>query len=280
MRKIAVNGVNGRLGSTLMKLYPGCYPLHADITKVAEVQEELKRVNPDVLIHCAAYTDVDGCETNHDKAYQVNMVGVRNIRQNFDGRMILLSTDYVFNGKKGNYTEKDNTDPINFYGLCKYGAEGLIYLYDHPDDTIVRTNVLYGSHNKPNGLESKPDFVRRIVEQFSGVENIPVTHRLSGSPTHVEHLSTALMDLATRLLPMPKIINIAGTNILTRYEFALMIADVFGFDRQRLIPVTTPHKAIAPRPPKCGLNVSLALEYQLPLWSAHEGVELMRSQWK
>jgi dTDP-4-dehydrorhamnose reductase len=88
------------------------------------------------------------------------------------------------------------------------------------------------------------------------------------------------MDLATRLLPMPKIINIAGTELLTRYEFALMIADVFGLDRQRLIPVTIPPKDVALRPIKCGLNISLALDFQLPLWSAHEGLELMRSQWK
>lgn len=283
MRKIAVNGVKGRLGSTLMKLYPGCYPLLADITKPDEIQVEMNRVKPDIVIHCAAYTDVDGCELNSKKAYDVNMTGFSNVRRSFDGQMILVSTDYVFDGKKGNYKETRAINPINVYGNSKAGAEMAMEIFDYPDDVIVRTTILYGS-------KSKPDFVSKLLERYMVGKgwDIPVTTRLHGNPTHVEHLARGIMDVVnfptqTMIKAFPhsqRIINIAGEEILSRYEFALEIADIFQLDKTRFIPDTATRTDPAKRPENVGLNVSLAKKLGITIKPVHEGLELMRSQWK
>ena len=272
MRKIAVNGTKGRLGSTLMSLFPGCYPLLADVTKAKDVKEELDRVKPDIVIHCAAYTDVDGCENNQNKAFDVNMDGVKNVRSNFEGRMILLSTDYVFDGKKGKYKEDAKLNPINIYGMSKFGGEGVLDIWDSPDDVIVRTTILYGA-------QSKPDFVSKLLEKFSSTAGaIPVTNRLYGNPTNVEHLAMGIMDLLS-LPKAPRVVNIAGTDYINRYEFALMVADVFGLDKERIVPNHAPRKEGAPRPEKAGLDLSLAKKLKIRLFPAHEGLLLARQLW-
>ena len=283
MRKIAVNGVKGRLGSTLMSMYPGCYPLHADITNLHEVEEELARVKPDTVIHCAAYTDVDGCENNQKKAYDVNMTGCTNVRKSFGGQMILVSTVYVFDGKKGNYKETRAINPINVYGNSKAGAEMSLSIFEYPDDVIVRTTMLYGS----NGT-TKPDFVRRLLgDYFAKIDPISMSTKLRGNPTHVEHLAKGLMDVVNLPLSneranknlLPRIINIAGEEILSRYEFSLMIADVFGLDKSRFIPKTSPETFIATRPENAGLNIALAKKLGIIIKPVHEGLELVRAHW-
>jgi len=272
MRKIAVNGTKGRLGSTLVRLYPGCYPLFAEITNKQAVKEELDRVKPDVVIHCAAFTDVDACENQQTKTLNINMTGVNNVRSSFEGRMVLISTDYVFDGKKGKYKEDAKLNPISIYGMSKFGGEGVLDIWDSPEDVIIRTTLLYGA-------QSKPDFVSKLLEQFASTEGvIPVTNRLYGNPTNVEHLAMGIMDLLS-LPKAPRVVNIAGTDYINRYEFALMIADVFGLDKERIVLNHAPRKEGAPRPEKAGLDLSLAKKLKIRLFPIHEGLLLARQLW-
>lgn len=262
--RIAVTGYTGRLGGYLWREM-GCDPLICDITVPESVYQAISNIRPDVVIHCAAYTNVDRSEQEPDVVMETNVDGTRNLRTVFDGKIIHISTDYIFDGVKGPYSEKSPPNPISTYGLSKYRAENIIF-DGRKDDVIVRTTVLYGN-------TEKDDFVSRMLNSLS-VKGIPVrvTKSIFGTPTYIPHLAKALVQLAemdTRFIP---VVNIAGREVLSRYEFALMIAKVFSFDRE-MVKYTTKVPGIAPRPRKAGLKTDYAEGIGLPIYSVHEGLE-------
>jgi dTDP-4-dehydrorhamnose reductase len=267
--KIAVTGARGRLGSVLVSL--GCIPLEADILSPKVLLKELDRVQPDTIIHCAAVTDVDKCENIYsNKARSVNYVGTSMVRNTFRGRIIYISTDYVFNGREGPYKETSAPDPINYYGMTKYQGEEIIKQHQNPKDVIVRTTVLYGGH--------KPDFVTKVLDQLKSNYAFEVTKSVIGTPTYVVHLADALIHLC-HMDWTPQVINIAGGNLLSRYEFALMIANVWGYDPKLVLP-TKSVEGCASRPVKGGLNIYLAKKIGIPIHTAEEGLEEMKERMK
>ena len=103
-KRIAVTGYKGRLGNELIN--QGCIPLDCDITRPITIKKAIGQVCPDVIIHCAAKTDVDGCEQHKDIAFKVNAEGTNNLRECFPGgKIIYISTDYIFDGTAGVYKE-------------------------------------------------------------------------------------------------------------------------------------------------------------------------------
>ena len=161
MKKISVLGHEGKLGSELVRL--GCVPLCADITEPTDLREAIAVVNPDVIINCAAVTDVDACEeVLQPMANLVNSLGVANLRDAFHGRIIQISTDFVFNGRNGPYKENDIPFPISHYGSTKLDGEKYILNSFWPG-TIIRTTILYGKHGKK-------DFVSGILEALKGTK--------------------------------------------------------------------------------------------------------------
>ncbi len=106
-----------------------------DVSNKELVDEAFKKVKPDVVVHAATLTDVDKCELNKELAWKVNVEGTKNIveaAKNSGSFVIYISTDYVFNGEKGNYTESDEPAPINYYGLTKLKAEELVKTLGEP----------------------------------------------------------------------------------------------------------------------------------------------------
>jgi dTDP-4-dehydrorhamnose reductase len=262
--KIAVTGHRGRLGSELVRR--GCIPIKANITDERILAAEIKSIDPDVVINCAAYTDVSDCET-HDgyiKALDVNYYGVKNIRRSFPKLLVHISTDYIFDGKKGPYSENSKpTTAVNAYGLTKQGAE--VYLQSMPFPfSIVRTTCLYDNY-------VREDFVSSALKQLEIGWDYKATTKLSGNPTYVPHLSEGIMKLI-ELPKIPEIIHIAGAESMTRYEFALMIAGVFGYNKEQIIPTNKLFGA-GNRPAKGGLKTRLAEKLGLPIYSALEGLK-------
>jgi len=100
--------------------------INLDTRNAVVLKEVIKAVQPDVLIHLAAMTSVDGCELEPEKAAEANIAGVKHICSEYSGHVIYLSTDYVFNGKNGPYSETDLTDPINVYGATKLAGERIL----------------------------------------------------------------------------------------------------------------------------------------------------------
>lgn len=266
--KIAVTGYKGRLGSALVEW--GVIPLDCDITKPISICDAVFAVNPEIVIHCAGATDVDWCEVHRDEAFKINAHGTNNLL-NCVGQMyprpkvIFLSTDYVFDGKRGSYSEKSVPDPKGHYGLTKYIGESLL----DPRDTIVRTTILYGS-------DKKPDFVTRVLDQYDFGKSFKLPRNLYGNPTYVPHLAEAILKLC-EIKDHPHIVNISGKDRLSRYEFGYMIGKVFEKDLS-LLGYSTLQKTI--RPLKAGFKLDLAEKLGLPLYRAHDGLEAMKESMK
>lgn len=260
----AVTGYKGRLGSALVDM--GYLPLDIDITNPKQVKEVLGDIDPDVLVNCASITQVDECELDlFSKALQVNGIGVSLLRDGFDGRLIHISTDYIFDGKNGPYAEGSPSNPVSQYGLSKLLGEELLKDFDYLTDTIIRTTVLYGSKIK------KGDFVRSVIAQLENESSVTLPMTLFGTPTYVPHLAEAVHYIAKMKVP-PKIVNVVGREVLSRYEFGLMIANTFGYDPCLVLP-TRKIDGIAQRPRKAGLKTNLADRLGIPIHSVIEGLQ-------
>ncbi len=250
----------------------GCIGLPCDLTNDKEIYAFIRHTDPDVIINCAAVTDVDECELDlFHTASLVNGVGALLVRQNFDGYLIHLSTDYIFDGKSGPYSEEAEPNPINQYGASKLLGEE--YLSDFLErTTIVRTTILYGGN--------KPDFVTKIIDNLKSNKPFEVSSNLFGTPTYVPRLAQALIEL-TELEEPPEIINIAGADCISRYEFALMIASVFGYNKD-LIQPTKKIEGIAKRPRKAGLKTTKAKKLGLTIGNVIDDLTRMKEQnsWK
>lgn len=263
--KIAVTGANGRLGKELIER--GCIPINCGVEDFGRLWENVASINPDVIIHCAAVTDVDACENKlFHWALKVNWLGTWNLRQCFDGRIIYLSTDFVFDGENGPYTEWDTPNPINHYGRSKYCGERV--LQDHKNDNyvIIRTTQLFGGKGY--------DFVKGCLKNLEKKLEFVLSDDLITSPTFIPHLAYSLLNL-NRLEYPPKILNIVGDWITSRYEFGLMIADVFGY-KKSLIEKGSNFINPAKRPKNAGLKVDRAKELGIPIYSPINGLQEMK----
>jgi len=270
MIRIAVTGPNGRLGSQLVLM--GCTPLECDITKPEEIELALVMTKPDVVINCAGFTNVDACETDEGwkKAIAVNMHGIEKLRNVFSGRLIHISTDYIFDGKRGPYSESHkDTSPVNLYGSTKLGGEiVLLHSMSTNPTCIVRTTGLFG------GFGHKSDFADAVIEYLSAGKEILVSNELIGNQTYVPFLAEALLKLAT-MEWTHKIIHIGSSDIISRYEFALLVASVYGLNKDLIHPCNNRDIMgwIAERPKKGGLKTILAKKLCLPIYTVWDGIQ-------
>jgi dTDP-4-dehydrorhamnose reductase len=263
IERIGITGPRGRLGSVLVQM--GGIPLDVDICDGLALHMAIKKAAPDIIIHTAAYTDVDKAESEPERAFQVNVHGTHNLRQAYDKKIILLSTDYIFDGKSGPYSEEAKVNPQSWYGLSKMSAENMI----DSTDVIVRTTGLYGNWNKP-------DFVQKILEQAENGQSIDLLDKVTTSPTNVHHLAEALLELVMVIDrgEYPHILNLSGNTVLSPYEFARMALAAFGLNPaacRRVDQITRPAK----RPQRGGFKLDKARSLGLPLYTAAAGLGKM-----
>lgn len=233
--KIALTGAEGMLGHDVHKIFSDAditpFTLHTlDVTVLDDVMKKIREVRPDFLVHAAAFTDVDRCESEPEKAYLVNGIGARNVVmacEEIKCPVLYISTDYVFDGsKKGPYDEWDETNPINQYGLSKLMGERYVASLTNRF-YIVRTSWLYGRNGK--------NFVETILRLLSERETIEVVNDQVGSPTLTLDLAIKLKEVIGKGYGTYHITN-AGS--CSWYDFAVMIASKRGIQRQ-IIPTTT-----------------------------------------
>ncbi|MBC7807166.1 MAG: dTDP-4-dehydrorhamnose reductase [Akkermansiaceae bacterium] len=202
-----------------------------DITDTRKAVETIRREAPDTIIHCAAWTDVDGAERTPDPAYRVNALGSWNLAHAAGEAgtwLIGVSTDFVFDGKKITpYTEFDVTNPLGAYGASKQAGEVLIRETLPGRHMIVRTSWLFGVHGK-----NFPYTIRRLAEKLP---EVPVVSDQVGSPTHTRDLARKLVDLAED--PLPGTYHIASAGECSWFEFAQAITAAGGFDTP-VVPIT------------------------------------------
>jgi dTDP-4-dehydrorhamnose reductase len=245
--KVLIIGSEGMLGHDLVDILSAENEISTttidtlDITDINKTIKTVKEINPDVVVHAAAFTNVDGSESNPDLAYKVNVVGTRNVAvacSEADSALVYICTDYVFDGTKGSsYYEYDQTNPLSVYGKTKHLGE--VYIRDILNKFyIVRTAWLYGFHG--------PNFVTTMLNLAKTNDSISVVSDQVGSPTYTVDLANAIASLIKK--PAYGIYHITNSEHCSWYEYAKEIFDIAGIDIE-LKPVTTEEfQSPAPRP--------------------------------
>lgn len=229
-----------------------------DITQKNKVKELILDFFPDIIINTAAYTNVDRSETEKETAWKINVNGVENIALyawTVDAHLIHISTDYIFDGKNGPYSEEDKPLPIGYYGRTKLASENSIRT-SGVRFSIVRTNILYGP-----AKYGRPDFVKWVINSLRANESIRIVTDQIGNPTYIDDIVAAI----NKLIEFKKegIYNIGGIEMLSRFDFTLRIAEYFSMDKKLILPILTKDlNQPAPRPLKSGL-ITLKAETEL-----------------
>ena len=214
--KILVTGSDGQLGRALQKVLPKKETVFTtrkdlDITNQKQTVQQIENVRPQIVIHAAAYTDVDGCEENRDKAFAVNGYGPGYIAaacSKVGAILVHYSTDYIFDGTKPEYREDDPPNPINIYGESKLLGEVSIRK-NMEEFRIIRTSWLYGSNGK--------NFVDTILGLSQQIPSVRVVNDQVGKPTYTIDLARATPDIISRA---PGVYHITNDGICSWYEFA------------------------------------------------------------
>lgn len=263
--KILLTGGRGMLGKTLSsqwnewEVIPSCR-LDADITDAKKFDMFVEQLRPDVIVHCAAMTAVDKCETDQDMAYRVNTLGTTNVAatcQRHGIRLIAISTDYVFNGISAlPYNEFDTpTGGVNIYGQSKWKGEQAVRIHC-PNHIIARISWLYG----PGG----PSFVHKMLSLADGSHSsIKVVNDQHGNPTSTLAVADALREIIQRPL-LVGTFHLSCEGETTWYEFACEIFRLAG-KKQTILPCTTDEFYTPARRPKNScLEKKMLRLYNLP----------------
>ncbi len=238
--RLVITGALGQLGRSLQEALKAQDPLLIDLPEydVTELNivGTIEDFQPDLVIHAAAMTDVDGCELNPDAAYKVNALGTQNVAlacQRRDTPLLYVSTDYVFDGTKGEpYVEFDEPNPISVYGRSKLAGE--LFVRDLLTRFyVVRTAWLYGRGGN--------NFVTKILELAEEREELSVVTNEIGSPTYAPDLAEAIARLIE--YPLYGIYHLVNEGSCSRYEFAQRILELAGNSRFPLHPAETYERA-------------------------------------
>jgi len=269
--KLLITGASGLYGSKLAELatarnyevYSGYSrdqpasgaPVQFDVSDKNQVEDAFEKVNPAVVVHAAALTDVDKCEINKELAWRINVEGTRNVAEAVKTRrafLIYVSTDYVFSGETGRYKETDGPDPINYYGLTKLKAEEIVK--DLIEECcIARGSVIYGS----TPAAGKVNFALWILNRLKRNEQARVVTDQWNSPT----LNTNIADMTLEILErkLTGTFHLSGATRISRYDFAKKIAENFNLDSDLISPSTSAEFSwTAKRPRDSSLNTAKA----------------------
>lgn len=234
--KVLITGSNGMLGHDLIDVLDGKHELikttskSLDITDEDKVKEYIVNENPDIVINSAAYTDVDGCETNEEMAYKVNGEGVKNLAlacKVVDCPLVHISTDYVFNGENSKpWMEDDEVGPISIYGKSKLqGEEAIESILDK--FFIIRTSWLYGINGG--------NFPKTMLELAKTHDTLTVVTDEIGTPTYTLDLAQAIAELIET--EYYGIYHITNSDYCSWFDFAKYIFEVKNID-VNVVPVT------------------------------------------
>lgn len=268
MKKLCVIGGSGLLGGRIIASAKDRYALvaadvhekppwfpagleyiQADIRDRNQLLDALSGKGIDCIINAAAMTDVDRCEDNQEQAWAINAAGAEHAAMaalETGAHLIHMSTDYVFDGKNGPYTEESEPNPLSVYGTSKYeGEQAVIRVL--PTAAIVRTMILFGY--SPAG---KPNFVTWLISALRADKPVHIVNDQYGTPTYADQLANALLTLMET--GTAGLFHAAGPDLVNRYEFAMMIAGIFDLNSD-LITETTSSRFIqkAERPKRSGL---------------------------
>ena len=234
-------GAKGMLGRDLMEILRssvlgdeviGWDIEEIDIQKGDETVTKIEKLRPDIVVHIAAYTDVDGCESNQEKAFGVNAEGTKSVAiaaSRCHAKIVYLSTDYVFDGSKREpYLENDAPRPLNVYGQSKFMGEQYVQTLVE-DFLIVRTQWLYGPFGK--------NFVSSILRLAREKSELSIVDDQTGSPTYTADLARAISVLIQ--FGARGVFHVANSGLCTWYTFGQTILKLSGVNRVKVIPISS-----------------------------------------
>ncbi len=297
MKKILISGSNGLLGQKLVELLLSAKDIQViatargenrlpftegydyqsmDITSREQVHNVVENVKPNVIIHTAAMTNVDQCESEKDACWSQNVSSVEYLIEacsKINCFLLHVSTDFIFDGKSGPYKEDAEANPISFYGWSKYAAEKQV-TNSNIRWGIARTVLVYGiAHDM-----SRTNIILWVKKSLEDGKNIKVVTDQWRTPTLAEDLAKGCALIAEQ--EAEGIFNISGKDFLTPYEMAIMTADYFKLDKSLISQAdSTTFSQPAKRPARTGFDLSKSqqvLGYE-PV-SFTEGIEILAGQ--
>lgn len=297
--KILITGANGLLGQKLVELCLQTQNVevlalargenrniikqgyaYADVNLLDSVALEKAFVDfkPEAIIHTAAITNVDYCESHKAECDQLNIEVTQflwNLCKKYNVFMTHLSTDFIFDGKKGTqYTEEDDPNPLSYYGKSKLASEQIFTNDDKKHWAIARTILVYGLVNKM----SRSNIALWVVESLKNNKPLKIVTDQFRSPTLAEDLAKGCLQLT--LSQSQGIYNVSGDEYISVYDFVMEIVNVFNLDAS-LVEATDSKKLAQPanRPPSTGFvldKIKNKTGYE-PL-KIKQGLELLKAQ--
>lgn len=225
-----------------------------DFTDKAGTLALMKQYAPDIVVHAGAVSKPDDCELDKVMAWRVNTGGTQHLLEGAAERrtfFVYISTDFVFDGEKGMYSEEDIPSPVNYYGQTKLEAEHAVQDYPYTW-AIVRTVLVYGQP-----LAGRSNILSIVKEKLERGEGYKVVDDQVRTPTFVGDLADGIVSVIRK--KATGIWHLSGEDVLTPYEMACQTASFLGFDPQLLTRVTVDtFTQPAKRPPRTGFNISKA----------------------
>lgn len=293
-KRLLIIGSNGMLGQRLVEYFSAdnSFELLAasvenksffdklnyrtlDITDKSAVKKITKEFYPDYIINSAAYTNVDGCESEKELAWKINVTGPEHLAfyaSTINAHFIHISSDYVFDGKAGPYSETDKVNPISYYGKSKLASENILHKTGGKY-TIIRPNVLYGP-----AKYGRNDFVKWVITSLRNGKQIRIVDDQFNNPTYIDNLVLAISSIIN--FNKTGLYHIGGKELLNRFDFTMRIADYFNLDKSLVSRIKTEElNQAANRPLKSGL-VTLKAETELSYkpFSIEETFSLMQKE--
>lgn len=294
-KRILVVGSNGMLGQSVITLLKNNSKyelllaslednsveenisyLKVDIGNKKAVKKMLLDFYPDYVLNFAAFTNVDKCETEKELCWNANVNALEYLAKYCvptNSQLIHISSDYVFDGKNGPYSENDLPNPISYYGRSKLAGENVIKRFNIPS-TIIRTNVLFGATK-----HGRPDFVKWVVDSLKKKNKINIVTDQYNNPTFLDDFSLMIKTIIDE--SRTGLYHIGGSEQLNRFEFTKKITDYFSLDFELVTPILT--EALnqpAPRPLNSGLiNLKAETELNYKPKSLNECFNIMSKIW-
>lgn len=290
-KSLLVTGATGFLGGHLIsqasanwhvyatyrkpiKKFPEINWIELDLNDLSKIETILKIHKIDVLIHAAAIADLDRAESDIDQTYRINILATLKIVELCELmkiRLIFISTDMVFDGEKGNYSEKDMVNPINYYGITKQTAEDYIRKYSS-NYVIARSALIYGF-----SLTKSQTFSEIMLERTKKDESVQLFTDQFRTPILVNNLAQALLELADS--DYCGFMHLGGADRLSRYDFGILFAKYFSISSNLLIPTQMKNFQFkAARPKDTSFKIDLAQKkLKTELWDCHRGIQFMKN---
>ena len=226
-----------------------------DITRNEEVKKVFENENPDAVINCAAMTNVDYCEENQDSCWEINVKAVENLAKSCEvskSHLLHLSTDFVFDGKSGPYTENDKPNPLHFYAKSKLKSEEIVKKI-MTNWTIARTIIIYGITDNM----SRSNIVLWAKKEIENGNTINVVKDQLRSPTLAEDLAKGCISIIDK--SAFGLYHLSGPKTYSILDLVYQVADFYNLDKSLILPVTSASlNQPAPRPLSTGFDITKA----------------------